>query len=194
MTRFLLASVLLASAAALCACMDTQAMGEGKAKVQAGFRDAAEAPLEDLNIKRHEIPPVLIRAEKDPYDLTNFGSCELIAADVGSLDDALGPDFDEPPPPQTRNEKRADQAAKASLDAVKGVSEGVIPFRYWVRRLTGAERHSQAVQRAIKAGTERRAYLKGIGMRNNCAPPAAPSWFRPTPPLEPKAHKKRASF
>jgi hypothetical protein len=46
--------------------------------------------------------------------------------------------------------------------------------------LTGAEKHSKAVQSAIKAGAERRAYLKGIGMRMDCAPPAAPSWYRPT--------------
>ena len=32
----------------------------------------------------------------------------------------------------------------------------------------------------VEAGRLRRAYLKGLGMRANCAPPASPAWFRPT--------------
>lgn len=36
------------------------------------FRDAATAPLEDLNLKRKSIPPVLARAVTDPYDLTGL--------------------------------------------------------------------------------------------------------------------------
>ncbi len=190
--RFLLLS-LLAWAAALGACASSESVEEGKTKVRAGFADAAEAPLEDLNIKRHEIPPVLIRAEANPYDLGKLDTCEAIAADVGSLDDALGPDLDEPPPPVSKDQKRGDQGAKATLDVVKGASEGLVPFRYWVRRLTGAERHSQAVQAAIKAGSERRAYLKGIGMRKNCAPPAAPSWYKPTPDNAPPRVRRRKS-
>ena len=35
------------------------------------------------------------------------------------------------------------------------------------------------VAEAINAGKIRRGYLKGAGMRMNCAPPAAPSWFVP---------------
>jgi len=43
------------------------------------------------------------------------------------------------------------------------------------------------VRKAIEAGAVRRGYLKGVGMRMNCAPPAAPSWFvpveaKPAPP------------
>lgn len=181
MMRLLLVASLASTALLLGACADSESMQEGRTKVREGFNDAVQAPLEDLNLKRHEIPPVLIRAEKNPYDLADLATCESIAADVGALDDALGPDLDEPPPPITKDQKRGDQGAKATLDVVRGASESVVPFRYWVRRLTGAERHSQAVQAAIKAGSERRAYLKGIGMRKNCAPPAAPSWFKPVP-------------
>jgi hypothetical protein len=184
MTRLVIVS-LVATAAALTlgACADNPSMQEGRAKVRAGIGDAVTAPLEDLNLKRHEIPPILTRAETNPYDLAKMDSCESIAADVGALDDALGPDLDEPPPPLSKDQKRGDQGAKTTLDVVRGASESVVPFRYWVRRLTGAERHSQAVQKAIKAGSERRAYLKGVGMRKNCAPPAAPSWFKPDPQL-----------
>jgi hypothetical protein len=167
-------------AAALSACGTSgQSMEEGADKVRAGFGDAVTAPLEDFNIKRHEIPPVLLRAEANAYDLSHMKSCEAVAAEVGSLDDALGPDLDEPPPPTTIDQQRANKAADTTLDVVRSASHSVVPFRSWVRMLSGAERHSKAVQAAIKAGSERRAYLKGIGMRMDCAPPAAPSWYRP---------------
>jgi hypothetical protein len=51
----------------------------------------------------------------------------------------------------------------------------VIPFRGWVRKLTGAERHDKLVQSAITAGAVRRAYLKGLGEAKGCNPPATPS-------------------
>jgi hypothetical protein len=182
LTAFCSLALIGALAFGLGACStDQQAeMGEGANKVRAGLGDAVSAPLEDLNIKRHEIPPVLIRAEANAYDLAKMKSCEAIAAEVGALDDALGPDLDEPPPPQTPQQAQGDKAAATTLDVVRGASHSVVPFRGWVRMLTGAERHSKAVQAAIKAGSERRAYLKGIGMRMDCAPPAAPSWYRPT--------------
>lgn len=163
------------------------AVRRGASDVGRGLGDAVTAPLEDLNLKREPIPPVLTRAVANPYDLTNMTRCEPIAAEVGSLDDALGPDLDEPPPPdnRTRAQKGADMASNATLDAVRGASTDIIPFRGWVRRLTGAQRHQKAVQDAIRAGQVRRAYLKGVGMRMNCAPPAAPSWFEPAPPPPP---------
>ena len=165
---------------AACSTDQQEEMGEGANKVRAGFGDAVTAPLEDLNIKRHEVPPVLLRAEVSAYDLANMKSCEAVAAEVGALDDALGPDLDEPPPPLTKSQAQGDKAATTTLDVVRGASHSVVPFRSWVRMLTGAEKHSKAVQAAIRAGSERRAYLKGIGMRMDCAPPAAPSWYRPT--------------
>jgi hypothetical protein len=50
----------------------------------------------------------------------------------------------------------------------------VIPFRGWVRKLDGAERHSKEVAAAIAAGSVRRAFLKGVGQTLGCAAPAAP--------------------
>ena len=44
-----------------------------------------------------------------------------------------------------------------------------------MRRLTGAEQHDRYVRATIAAGGVRRAYLKGIGQRLGCRPPAAPA-------------------
>jgi hypothetical protein len=148
------------------------------------FGDAATSPLEDLNLKRVEIPDVLKRAVTNPYDLDGMDSCERLAEEIGRIDAALGPDLDEPPPPKKggRGQKLGEQAHSAAVAAVREKAHRLIPFRGWVRQLTGAERHERAVQAAIRAGNIRRGYLKGVGMRMDCAPPAAPSWFHPRRP------------
>jgi hypothetical protein len=147
----------------------------------AGVGAAATAPLEDFNLRREYIPTVLLQAEANPYDLRNLNQCSTIGAEVARLDEALGPDTDEPPRQDGsyRSEQAADAAAKAALDAIRGTTTDFIPGRSWIRRLSGADQHSRHVQSAIQAGRMRRAFLKGIGMQRNCAPPAAPSWFRP---------------
>ncbi len=43
-----------------------------------------------------------------------------------------------------------------------------MPFRGWIRRLSGAERHARDVAAAIAAGTARRAFLKGVGQGRIC--------------------------
>ncbi|WP_168047663.1 hypothetical protein [Brevundimonas alba] len=147
----------------------------------AGVGAAATAPLDDLNLRRQQIPTVLLQAEANPYDLRNLNQCTTIGAEVARLNEALGPDTDEPPAPDgsTLGERAGDAASKAALDAIRDATTDFIPGRSWIRRLTGAEQHSRHVQAAIQAGRMRRAFLKGIGMNRNCAPPAAPAWFRP---------------
>lgn len=147
----------------------------------AGVGAAATAPLEDLNLRRQHIPTVLLQAEANPYDLRNLNQCSTIGAEIARLDEALGPDMDEPPAPDgsSLGERASDAASRAALDAIRDASTDFIPGRSWIRRLSGAEQHSRRVQSAIQAGRMRRAFLKGVGMNRNCAPPAAPAWFRP---------------
>ena len=181
MMRTLSVSVICVSALSLSACMAARSAGEGVDTVRAGFGDAATAPLEDLNLRRDAIPTVLLQAQAAPYDLRNLERCPAIAAEVRRLDDALGPDLDEPPRQDgtLASEAAAEAAANATLAAIRDTTTDFIPLRSWVRRLTGAEQHSRQVQAAIQAGRQRRAFLKGMGMQRNCAPPAAPSWFTP---------------
>ena len=144
--------------------------------------DAVQAPLEDLNLKREAIPQILADAIQKPYDLTGLDHCEAIAAEVGKLDALLGKDFDEPPAPKTTTsmtQKGETTANNAAVGAVRGAARSIIPFRGLVRQVTGADAHQKQVDTAIQAGKVRRAYLKGVGMNKNCAPPAAPSWFKP---------------
>ncbi|MDP1632227.1 MAG: hypothetical protein Q8L66_12500 [Caulobacter sp.] len=154
----------------------------GETQTRPNLRDAVTAPLDDLNLKHSTIPDVLTRAVAGPYDMDGLMRCEAIAGEVGRLDEALGPDLDEPPPPdrRTRGQKIRQSAGDAAVSAVGDKTRGLLPFRGWVRKLSGAERRDKRVAEAIGAGRIRRGYLKGAGMRMNCAPPAAPSWFVPT--------------
>jgi hypothetical protein len=153
----------------------------GSTQTRPNLRDAVTAPLDDLNLKHTDIPDALKRAVASPYAMDGMTRCEPIAAEVGRLDAALGPDLDEAPPPdsRTRVQKLKQAAGDAVVGAVEDETRGVLPFRGWVRKLSGAERRDSRVAAAIGAGKIRRGYLKGAGMRMNCAPPAAPSWFVP---------------
>ena len=118
----------------------------GAEQVGAGFAAAAAAPLENFNLRRQMIPTVLLQAEANPYDLRNLNQCTTIGAEVARLDEALGPDTDEPPRQDGSylSERAADAAAKAALNAIRDTTTDFIPGRNWIRRLSGAEQHSKA--------------------------------------------------
>jgi len=174
-------TLVIAVALSLAACNAAGSAMGGAQQFGAGVGAAATAPLDDLNLRRQYIPTVLLQAEANPYDLRNLNQCTTIEAEIARLNEALGPDTDEPPSPDGSflSERAADAAAAAALDAIRNAATDLIPGRSWIRQLSGAEQHSRQVQSAIQAGRMRRAFLKGTGMQRNCAPPAAPGWFRP---------------
>ena len=156
--------------------------------------DAVTAPLQDLNLIRTKIPQVLIKAKEYPYRRPADVNCELIKTEVAELDDALGPDLDawRSPSDQGLLDKGGAMAGESAIDALRGTAQGVIPFLGWVRKLSGAERHSREVASAIAAGIVHRAYLKGLGESQGCEAPAAP--LPPAPVVEqkqPDAHSVR---
>ncbi len=132
-------------------------------------RDAANAPLQDLNVVRAEIPPLLSAAQKAPYAVPADRSCAALDIDVQALDAALGADLDTAP-----SDNNPSLIERSAGDALRSAAQNVIPYRGWVRKLSGAERYSRDVAAAIAAGTVRRAYLKGIAQAGACGPPAGP--------------------
>ena len=133
--------------------------------------DAASTPLRDLNVVRASIPDVLRDAQKKPYLVPSDQSCGTLAAEVRSLDEVLGPDLDAPASASDPGliERGSTAAGDAAVGALKGAAEAVVPFRRWVRQLTGAERYSKKVAAAIAAGTVRRAFLKGLIVARGCS-------------------------
>jgi len=137
---------------------------------------AATAPLNDLNLLRAKIPTVLLAAHKAPYGPPMEPGCAGLAAEIRLLDAALGEDLDVPSAPGQRDLFEQGRAVvdDAAVGAVRHAAEGLIPYRGWVRKLSGAERYSRLVTGAIGAGIVRRAYLKGLGQSQGCQAPAAP--------------------
>lgn len=137
---------------------------QGGATFRQGVGMAASAPLDDLNLRRQEVPEILISARRAPYATEGLNRCRAVLAGIAALDDALGPDVDQPEP----ETGTGDQAANMALDMVRDTATDFIPLRSWVRRLSGAAAHDRAVQAAIRAGLVRRGFLKGIALERDC--------------------------
>ena len=139
------------------------------------------SPLSDLNLIRAEISPALVAAVKGPYLPLSDKSCDAISNEVTALDYALGPDLDAPAGVEPGMvDKGAAELGNAAVGALRRTVDGAIPFRSWIRKFSGAEKHSREVATAVAAGIVRRAFLKGLGQANGCVAPAAP---RQTPVL-----------
>ena len=78
----------------------------------------------------------------------------MIAAEIKPLDDALGADLDIPPTKTNPGllHRGGNLAGETAVDALRATAEGIIPYRSWVRKLTGAEQHAIAVQDKHFAG------------------------------------------
>lgn len=133
---------------------------------------AVASPLRDVNVLRTKVPDVLLTSMTDPYARPIPATCARITALILPLNGALGADLDEQ---ATDEDDLVNQGNGAVLGAVASVASNAIPFRGWVRKLSGAEKHDNLVNAAITAGAVRRAYLKGLGESRGCFPPATPS-------------------
>jgi hypothetical protein len=137
---------------------------------------AVTAPLTDLNLLRAKIPPPLAAALESPYGPPVDGSCAGLAVEVAVLDTHLGADLDTADTAATPSviERGISAVSDAAVGTVRGAAEGVVPMRSWVRKLSGAERHTRLIASAAAAGVVRRSFLKGLGAAGGCAPPAGP--------------------
>ena len=131
---------------------------------------AAITPLGDLNIIRTDIPPVLAEAKGHPYQAPPDRSCAAIGAEIAELDVVLGADLDAKAPPRSDSllDRGSELAEDQAVGAVQRTAEGLVPFRSWVRKLSGAERQARRVSDARTAGSVRRAFLKGISVSEHC--------------------------
>ncbi|GGY88138.1 hypothetical protein GCM10011613_36480 [Cellvibrio zantedeschiae] len=134
---------------------------------------AVTAPLNDLNLIQTAIPEVLRSAQKNPYAVPSNNSCDSIGKEISALNEVLGADLDTPVIKKSEGLLERNLVSE-SVSSIRRTTESVVPFRNWVRKLSGAERKSNAVKSAITAGSIRRAYLKGYGQANKCPAPAAP--------------------
>jgi hypothetical protein len=149
------------------------ALGGCATKTASRMGSAVTAPLTDLGIKKAEIPAVLMKAQENPYLMPDGQSCLAIAREIRELDAALGPDYDAPVANTEESfmDKASDVAEDQAVGAVQRTAEGLIPFRSWVRKLSGAEKHANHVSACVTAGSVRRAFLKGLAASQHCTLP-----------------------
>lgn len=161
-------AIILTLSLSLSACASSQitreGMNQGSERFQGGLAAATLTPLEDLNLRRDEIPQVLLEAQANPYGLAGLSRCGPLRGEIDRLDFVLGPDVDQP----EEREALENRAADAALAAVSEAAGDLIPMRSWVRRLSGAHAHSRAVREAVEAGQARRSYLKGVAFARRC--------------------------
>lgn len=160
--KLLLVPALAACVLAGCASRTASRMGS-----------AATAPLNDLGLTKAEIPAVLERANANPYLLPAGQSCLAIAHELQELDAALGPDYDVRTDGTEASliDKATGVAEDQAVGVVQRTAEGLLPFRSWIRKLSGAERHSRHVTACITAGAVRRGFLKGLAASRHCTLP-----------------------
>ena len=128
--------------------------------------DVVATPVSDLNLRKGEIPPILLAAQDNPYGLAGLRHCAELAAEVRRFDTVLGDDFD------------VAEATNRKLSAGKvaqSVVGSFIPFRGLIREISGANESERRLQYAIYAGSARRAFLKGVGLQRGCPWPARPA-------------------
>ena len=126
------------------------------------------SPLSDLNVRKKDVPVVLEAAMAKPYDLGGIKSCKGLTTSIMDLDVALGDDIDVATGEKSDEEKVANSAGAIA----KSVIGSFIPFRGVIREVSGANAQDRLWNKALYAGTARRAFLKGIGEQRGCAWPA----------------------
>ncbi|MBI1249888.1 MAG: hypothetical protein GC189_00255 [Alphaproteobacteria bacterium] len=151
------------------ACASRRGGDEGRMDAaRRGVADAATSPLRDVGLIRPDIPPVLARLNYPYVSTTLLGGCPAVLYEIGQLDAVLGRESYQPGEDESWAERGADSAQDAALSAVRDTTSDVVPFRSWVRRLSGATRAEREAQRAVELGEMRRSFLRGYGAALGC--------------------------
>jgi hypothetical protein len=127
--------------------------------------NAALGPMEDLGLRKREIPITLKQLMNNPYEKPDQLACDNIKTEIAQLDGLLGADIDAPKAALSATEQYVDTGGDILHDTVVGFvrsQTSIIPLRSIVRKVTGAEKAEKKVRRATEAGKLRRAYLRGL--------------------------------
>jgi len=159
------------------ACMSVVACSTGRtADTRRGVTGAASIPLRDVGLMRPEIP-LLLRNLQYPYATASLSNCAAVAHEISQLDAVLGPESYQPGPNRNVWDRSGDFVEDQAIQAAENTAEDLIPFRSWVRRISGANRAERDALRAVANGQQRRTFLRGYGASLGC-----PNIIPPPPP------------
>lgn len=166
-----------ALAAVLVLSLGAAACSSGRtADTRRGITDAAYTPLRDVNLMRQEIP-IVLRDLQYPYSTVTLNDCAAVSREIGNLDAVLGPESYQPGPDRNVWDRSGDFVEEQTIEAVQDTAADLIPFRSWVRRISGASRAEREALRAVANGQQRRTFLRGYGASLGC-----PNMIPPPPP------------
>lgn len=148
------------------------------ADTRRGVTSATTIPLRDVGLVRPEIP-LALRNLQYPYSTVGLTDCPAVARAINQLDSALGPESYQPGPNRNIWDMSGDFIEDQAIQAAESTMEDLIPFRSWVRRLSGANRAERDAIRAVANGQQRRTFLRGYGASLGC-----PNVIPPPPPAE----------
>lgn len=162
------------------------------ADTRRGVTDAAYTPLRDVNMIRPEIP-LLLRNLQYPYATGELTDCTAISNQIHNLDAVLGPESYQAGPNRNIWDRGGDFVEEQTIAAAQNTAQDLIPFRSWVRRLSGASEADREALRAVANGQQRRTFLRGYGASMGCpdiipAPPALPRAQQQRPSSQPRSN------
>jgi hypothetical protein len=153
------------------------------ADTRRGVADAAYIPLRDVGLMRPEIP-LLLRNLQYPYSTATLSDCAAVSREIGQLDAVLGPESYQPGPNRNIWDRSGDFVEEQTIEAAESTAQDLIPFRSWVRRISGASRAERDALRAVANGQQRRTFLRGYGASLGC-----PDMIPPPPPAVHRARE-----
>jgi len=129
---------------------------------------AAATPLRDVGIIRPDVPDML-RTLNYPYKTDTVArDCPAILVEIGRLDAILGVESYQPGQEQHLAARISGQAGDYAVGAVAGAAADLVPYRSFVRRLSGASAAERRAAAAYAMGETRRSFLRGYGLALNC--------------------------
>jgi hypothetical protein len=162
----------------LALCVALAACSSGRtADTRRGVAGAAAVPFRDVGLIRPEIP-LLLRNLDYPYSTATLTDCPAVARELASLDAVLGPESFQPGPDRNVWDRSGDFVEQQTIQAAEDAVADAIPFRSWVRRISGASRAERDALRAFSNGQQRRTFVRGFGASLGCPnmiPPPAPA-------------------
>lgn len=161
-------------------CLALAACSTGStADTRRGVSGAASIPLRDVGLIRQEIP-LLLRNLQYPYSTAGLSDCGSVAREIGQFDGVLGPESYQPGPQRNVWDRSGDFVEEQTIEAAESTAQDLIPFRSWIRRISGASRAERDALRAVANGQQRRTFLRGYGASLGC-----PNMVPPPPPAAP---------
>jgi hypothetical protein len=182
----MLRGMALAGLALAASCASTRDKPDDRNRVdemRRGVVDVAASPFRDIGLVRPEVPRTL-QGLKYPYSNANLTmGCDQVLYEIGQLDAILGAESFQPGAERGISAKGLDAVEDAVLNAARDAAGDIIPYRGWVRRISGAAKAEKEATKAIIQGQTRRAYLRGYGAALGClnAVPAPPPVTTPQP-------------